>query len=157
MYNSEILKLTFLLQSVGIPYILDKLCGGWIIKVEIDIKKRKMIDVVCNRYSYGHEEELLEIMGGLTEQEMETSSVLGWLDAEEAFRRIKWCYEHKTVVFSEDEAKEDKIINLNMYDYDSVKDMAYDVHKYEEKGYIVFVYNDRKELIQVTRASNVNL
>ena len=36
-------------------------------------------------------------MGGLTEEENEDYySVLGWLTAEEVFKRFKYCYENNT-------------------------------------------------------------
>lgn len=41
-------------------------------------------------------------MGGLTEEEMEYDSVLGYLTAEEVFKRFKYCWEHQTSVYKEE-------------------------------------------------------
>lgn len=50
-------------------------------------------DIICSVIehdnSYGHEENLLEIKGLLTEEESETDSVVGHLTAEQVFQRIK--------------------------------------------------------------------
>ena len=40
-------------------------------------------------------------MGGLTEEEEEFDSVLGWLSSEEVFKRFKYCYEHNTKVYKD--------------------------------------------------------
>lgn len=45
-------------------------------------------DVICHQGSYGYEEGLLEIMGLLTEEEMEEDRVLGYLSAEDVIKRI---------------------------------------------------------------------
>lgn len=45
--------------------------------------------VICNPYSYGGKEGLLEIMGLLTKEESENDDVIGWLTAEDVFNRIK--------------------------------------------------------------------
>ena len=49
----------------------------------------KECSVICNPLSYGHEEGLLEIMGLLTREESEDDDVVGWLTAEDVFKRIK--------------------------------------------------------------------
>ena len=41
--------------------------------------------------------------GGLTEEEEEYDSVLGYLTAEEVFKRFKYCWEHQTSAYREDE------------------------------------------------------
>ena len=50
---------------------------------------------------YGNENDLLEIMGGLTEEELKYDSVLGNLTAEEVFKRFKYCYENNTSIYEE--------------------------------------------------------
>ena len=44
--------------------------------------------VICNKYSYGGKEGLLEIMGLLTEEEAEYDEVAGYLTADNVFARI---------------------------------------------------------------------
>ena len=67
------------------------------------IRLNKYIDVIEYYGSHGYEEDLLEIMGGLTKEEEEQhGSVLGWLTAEEAFKRFKYCYEHNTSVYKKE-------------------------------------------------------
>lgn len=45
--------------------------------------------VIEFRGSYGSEDDLLEIMGLLTPEELENDSVVGWLTADNVFQRIK--------------------------------------------------------------------
>ena len=49
----------------------------------------RYMDAVESFGSYGQEDDKLEIMGGLTEEESEHDSVVGWLSAEDVFNRIK--------------------------------------------------------------------
>lgn len=57
-------------------------------------KEERICDVIQHCGSYGNQQDLLEIMGGLTEEEQENDSVLGYLTAEEVFKRFKQCYEN---------------------------------------------------------------
>lgn len=57
-------------------------------------KEERICDVIQHCGSYGNQQDLLEIMGGLTEEEQEKDSVLGYLTAEEVFKRFKQCYEN---------------------------------------------------------------
>lgn len=56
-------------------------------------------DFVCScvqgKYTFGNEQDLLEIMGLLIDREAEDDSVLGWLTAEEVFKRIKKHYKNR--------------------------------------------------------------
>ena len=61
----------------------------------------RLCDAIYNRISYGYEEGLLEIAGGLTEEEQEVDNVLGWLTADEVFKRFKYCYENNTSTYKE--------------------------------------------------------
>lgn len=45
--------------------------------------------VIEHEGSYGHDKDLLEIMGLLTEEEKAADEVAGWLTAEDVFGRIK--------------------------------------------------------------------
>ena len=56
------------------------------------------LDVVCSvvqgTHTYGGLENRLEIMGLLTEEELEHDDVCGWLTAEDVFARIKAHWEN---------------------------------------------------------------
>ena len=59
-------------------------------------RQNEMCDVICHKYSYGGEEGLLEIMGLLTEEELQyDDSVAGYLTADDVFSRIKKDYEEE--------------------------------------------------------------
>lgn len=47
------------------------------------------ISVIEGFGSYGEQDDKLELMGGLTPDELEENDVIGWLTAEEAFERIE--------------------------------------------------------------------
>ena len=64
-------------------------------------KKNNVCDVICHRYSYGHERGLLEMMGLTTEEEDKIYfGVVGYLTPEEAFERIwrHWTKNHVRVL-----------------------------------------------------------
>lgn len=63
----------------------------------------KDVDVIQHHWSYGNEQDLLEIMGGLTVEENERCPVLGYLTAEEVFKRFKYCYENNTSIYKKEE------------------------------------------------------
>ena len=44
---------------------------------------------------------MLEIIGGVTEEEEVIDGVVGYLTAEEVFERFKYCYEHNTATYGE--------------------------------------------------------
>lgn len=101
MKYTEILKLKEMLEEAGIPFTFTetyrKQCPAY------QIRLGGFADVIQHRGSYGNERDLLEIMGGLTEEEMDYDSVLGYLTAEEVFKRFKYCWEHQTGIYREDE------------------------------------------------------
>lgn len=51
-------------------------------------KKQRLISVIEGTYTFGSEQDKLEIMGCLTEDEEKFDSVVGYLTAEEVFNRI---------------------------------------------------------------------
>jgi len=97
----EILKLKELLdKEKDIPYEFKKLLDGYQI---IIYKKDKfgnfediLVDAIEHYGSYGHNDDLLEIYGGLTGEERSHDAVLGYLTAEEVLKRFKFCYKHNT-------------------------------------------------------------
>ena len=69
MYN-EIFKLKELLEKGNIPFEFKNFHDGY----QIIIKNKnnfRIADAIENEYSHGNEEDLLEIMGGVTEEEEE--------------------------------------------------------------------------------------
>ena len=77
-------------------------CGSTAFQIMINLENGETIDAICNSASYGHKDGLLEIMGGLTEEEGDGESVLGYLTAEEVFKRFKYCYENNTTIYKEE-------------------------------------------------------
>ena len=112
----EILKLKQMLKKANIPFEftddknhykeIEATNNLALIKAAKDLKNsyriiiykhgKRLCDVIYGYGSYGYEQGLLEIMGGLTKEENENSSVLGYLTAEEVFKRFKYCYDNET-------------------------------------------------------------
>ena len=118
MRYTEILKLKEMLEEANIPFTFTD--DFFNVKVKIDtgtpvdkvfyshqypayqIRLGNLADVIEHCYSIGCLKDKLEIMGGLTEEEMDYDSVLGYLTAEEVFKRFKYCWEHQTSVYKEE-------------------------------------------------------
>ena len=62
-----------------------------------------LCDAVCHNFSYGNEDDLLEIMGAVTEEETEEGSVLGYLTPEEVAERFEYCYRNNTEIYREED------------------------------------------------------
>lgn len=118
MKYTEILKLKKMLEEANIPFTFTDDFWGvkkWVKSDEdivqiyreqypaYQIRLGAFADVVEHYGSHGEEKDLLEIMGGLTEEEMAYDEVLGYLTAEEVFKRFKYCWEHQTSVYKEEE------------------------------------------------------
>ena len=89
MYT-EILKLKEMLGRAKIPFVWDsKHFDGFHLIYSID--GETVCSVVEFTGSYGASRDLLEIMGLMTEEEEQKTgdNVLGWLTAEDVFKRIK--------------------------------------------------------------------
>lgn len=89
----EILKLKDMLEMAGIPFHFSKSNGGF----HICYPKEgffRVCSVIEHDYSYGHENDLLEIMGLMTRKEMikNQDDVLGYLTANNVYQRIKKHY-----------------------------------------------------------------
>lgn len=97
MECSCINKLAELLDEAGVPYTRNPIWGGEQIRIGA------LCDAVCHNFSYGNEDDLLEIMGALTKEEMELDSVLGWLTPEEVAKRFEYCYRNNTDIYCEEE------------------------------------------------------
>ena len=85
---TEILNLDKMLTKSGIPHVLKKHMDGWQVIYPEDGEKRVM-DAVENFGSWGNNDNLLEIMGLLTPEEAEHDIVVGYLTANDVFKRIK--------------------------------------------------------------------
>lgn len=95
----EILRLAKMLSDADIPYQISELHGGYHITYPSSSKCvcSCVCSVVEHSFSYGAENDLLEIMGLLTEQEKaedvcDDSAVKGHLSAENVFERISKHY-----------------------------------------------------------------
>lgn len=89
MYN-EIFLLKKKLEKENIPFIFRDLFDGFQICYP-DIKNR-VCSVIEHGGSYGHNRDLLEIMGLLSDEETD-DDVLGYLTAEDVYNRIYKHYE----------------------------------------------------------------
>ncbi len=114
MYT-EILKLKKMLEEANIPFTFTDDKYGYkkrgLPYTRFDypayqIRLNENVDVIQNFGSYGSERNLLEIMGALTTEEAAEESVLGYLTAEEVFKRFKYCYENQTTTYKEIEHDE---------------------------------------------------
>lgn len=116
MNFKEIFRLKTMLEEANIPFeftddlfhIKDKVSRGGLDYImfnslypayEIKIykngaKEERICDVIQRCGSRGNQKDLLEIMGGLTKAEQECCGVIGYLTAEEVFKRFKQCYEN---------------------------------------------------------------
>lgn len=122
MRYTEILKLKEMLEEANIPFTFTDDFFGAKKKLETgatiakfvyggqypayQIRLGDLADAIEHCYSYGNQRDLLEIMGGLTDEEMDYDSVLGYLTAEEVFKRFKYCWEHQTSTYKEDKGND---------------------------------------------------
>ena len=95
----EILKLEKMLSVREIPHELRRLDDGWqVIYAPID-PERWVLDAIETRYSYGSEDDLIEIAGKLlTKEERLKDSEVGHLTAEAVFKRIR---EHWRTIYKD--------------------------------------------------------
>lgn len=85
----EILKLDRMLNEAGIPHTLDRIFDGWQICYPTRYEPGLVMDAVEHDWSYGNACDEIEIMGLLTPDEEKRDTVLGYLTAEEVFKRVK--------------------------------------------------------------------
>lgn len=129
MKYTEILKLKEMLEEANIPFeftddffnVKEKIdTGAPIAKVfyshqypAYQIRLGDLADAIEHCYSYGEANDQLEIMGAMTKEELEQDGVLGRLTAEEVFKRFKYCWEHQTSEYVDDDKQ--KVIDLNVW------------------------------------------
>jgi hypothetical protein len=104
MGYKEIFKLKGMLEEANIPFTFDDKTFIYHYNGQegYQIRLNDNIDVVEHFGSYGEKQDLLEIMGALTVEELQNDEVLGWLTADEVFKRFKYCYEHNTNIYREE-------------------------------------------------------
>lgn len=88
---TEIIRLHEMLVNANIPHNFNKLLGGY--QITYPASENWVCSVIEHVGSYGHESNLLEIMGLLTKEEEENDSVVGYLTAENVYKRISTHYE----------------------------------------------------------------
>lgn len=86
-------RLAKFLDEAGIPYERCPIWDGEQIRIGT------LCDAVCHNFSYGNKDDLLEIMGALTKEELEFNSVLGELTPEEVVERFEYCYRNNTNIY----------------------------------------------------------
>lgn len=96
----EIIKLHMLLEDACIPHVLREHFDGWQVCYPSAYMSEVVAEVAEFFGSYGAEKDLLELMGLMTEKEFEEYSFLGYLSADEVFRRMS---EHYNEVTNHDE------------------------------------------------------
>lgn len=92
---TEIVKLHELLDDARIPheFVFDPGNIGFsVVYMDGD---EVICDACTHSFSYGHEENLIEIIGLLTPEERRRDEVAGWLTAEDVFQRISNHYNGK--------------------------------------------------------------
>ena len=108
---NEIIRLHEMLNEANVPHTFtehiftDDMFEDWNLypsyQIVIEKDGTRLCDAIYHYGSYGYWVGLLEIMGGLTEEEREINEVLGYLTAEEVFKRFKYCYENNTSIYKE--------------------------------------------------------
>lgn len=92
MMYTEIKRLHAMLDEAGIPNDFWATDAGYEKSYHLcypDVEKGVTVcSVIQSPFSYGGEDNRLEIMGLLTDEEREEDDVVGWLTAEEVFARI---------------------------------------------------------------------
>ena len=91
---AEMDKLEQLLVEADIPYEKSRVFGGKQLQYPCKGSDR-VCSVILHKGSYGRSEGLLEIMGLLTDEELECDDVVGYLTADDVFSRIKNHWEKK--------------------------------------------------------------
>lgn len=100
---TEIFKLKNILEKANIPFEFNIITNKYDHLYALgeryqicypDAGPNIKCSVIEGKGTYGAEEDLLEIMGLLTQKEQMNDSVLGYLNAKEVFNRIKKDYDN---------------------------------------------------------------
>lgn len=102
----EIHYLEDLLCHDNIPFRVEPLFDGLHL-IYFSSLNNQICSVICHKYSYGHEEGLLEIKG-LVDEEKVGDSVEGYLTAQDVYRRIKEHYYMEKIMQEAENEREQK-------------------------------------------------
>lgn len=84
-----------MLTADNVPHSFRKLYDGWQVSYPCHMTNgERVCSAIETRTSYGHKDDLLEIMGLLTADEEENDSVCGWLTADDVYLRIVSHYQN---------------------------------------------------------------
>lgn len=95
-----------MITNAGVPHVIREArrYSNGKQMILLNDQGRRLADAIICFGSYGYTKGLLEIMGALTErEEKESTGVLGFLTAEEVFKRFKYCSEHNTSIYVEED------------------------------------------------------
>lgn len=84
----EIYRLETMLSEAGIQHRIARCFDGWRIAYPNDTQGC-VCSVIEHRASMGSSQDLLEIMGLLNKKELKHDKVVGYLTAEDVFKRIR--------------------------------------------------------------------
>ncbi len=93
-YNVPVENLSIMLNGSNIPNVVKSVDGGSALIVHL--KNNEKLSAICTSSSWGSSKGLLEICGGVTEEEGIISDVFGGLSDANVFERFKYCYENNT-------------------------------------------------------------
>lgn len=91
---TEIFKLKEKLEAIDLEHEFVNRSTDFFEQYQIIIcdNGERIISIIEGDYTYGHENDKLEIMGLLTPEEEEFDSVVGWLSADDVYERIMKYY-----------------------------------------------------------------
>ena len=96
MNSKEIFKLKKMLEDAKIHFVTDDRSDFYdlfqIGYPDLPKSGNCVCSVIQGYFTYGNEDNKLEIMGLLTDEEVKHDSVVGYLSAEEVFKRIESHY-----------------------------------------------------------------
>lgn len=95
-YRKEIFKLKKMLEDAKIPFVTDDRSDFYYLfqigYPDLPKSGNCVCSVIQGSFTCGNEDNKLEIMGLLTDEEAKDDSVIGYLSAEEVFKRIESHY-----------------------------------------------------------------
>ena len=105
-YSKELDKLKKMLEKSGIECRMHYDFDIGMTRLRVYLSGDRYLSAISGKYALGDEKGLLEISGGLTDEEWvecggrkgdRFSATMGWLTAQEVFERFKYCKEHNTL------------------------------------------------------------
>lgn len=83
----EMIRLADMLAGAGIPFTMHRYLDGW--QLLYSPKGQKPVSVIQHSYSYGGRDDRLELEGLMTKAEKKADAIMGFMTAEEVFKRIQ--------------------------------------------------------------------